>query len=84
MDVKSDLKSKLNVYHLSTGLVKCGTCKGRICCPLLTSASAIRGRIFGFQAFFEAAKQNPIAFVLLILPGMELALDLEAPVHHKG
>lgn len=52
--------------------------------PPLTSAPALGGRIFGFQALFEGAKQQAVASVLLVLPGVELALDLEAPVHHEG
>lgn len=52
--------------------------------PHLFSASSVGGWVFGFQALFEAAKQNSVAFVLLVLPGVELALDLEAPMHHEG
>lgn len=50
----------------------------------LTSASTVRGRVFGFQTLFETAKQNPVALVLLVLSGMKLPLVLEAPVHHEG
>lgn len=48
------------------------------------SASPGGGWVFGFQALFEAAKQNAVAFVLLIFFGMELPLDLEATVHNEG
>lgn len=48
------------------------------------SAAPGGGRIFGLQALFEVAKQNPVAFVLLVFPSVELPLDLEAAVHHKG
>lgn len=50
----------------------------------LILASSVGRWVFGFQALFEAAKQNPVVFVLLVLPGVELSLDLEAPVHDKG
>lgn len=48
------------------------------------SASSGRGRVFGFQALFEAAKQNPVLFVLLLFLSVELPLDLEAAVHDEG
>lgn len=49
-----------------------------------SSATPGGGWVFGFQAFFETAKQNPVALVLLVFPGMELPLDLEAPMDHEG
>ena len=52
--------------------------------PRLFSASSGGGWVFGFQALFEAAKQNPIALVLLVFPGVELPLDFEAPVHDES
>lgn len=52
--------------------------------PRAASAPAAGGRVFGLQALFEAAEQHAVAFVLLVLPGVELPLDLEAPVHHEG
>lgn len=52
--------------------------------PHLISASSAGGWIFGFQALFEAAEQNPVALVLLVLSGMKLPLDLEAAVHNEG
>lgn len=77
---------KINVYHFSRRLISLGTDGGRIYCivPYVISASSVGGWVFGFQALFEAAKKNPVAFVLLVLPGMKLPLDLEAPVHHEG
>lgn len=58
--------------------------KAELVVPPHTSAPPLRGRIFGFQAFFEGAKQEAVASVLLVLPGVELALDLEAPMNHEG
>lgn len=52
--------------------------------PHLISASSAGGWIFGFQALFEAAEQNPVALVLLVLSGMKLPLDLKAAVHNEG
>lgn len=52
--------------------------------PHLISASPAGGWIFGFQALFEAAEQNPVALVLLVLSGVKLPLDLEAAVHNEG
>lgn len=75
---------RMYVHHLSRRLLSLKTDRGRICRPPLLSASSVGGWVFGFQALFEAAKQNPVAFVLLVLPGVELPLDLEAPVHHEG
>ena len=72
------------VHHFSTRLISLGTDRSRICSPHLVSASTVGGWVFGFQALFEAAKQHPVAFVFLILLGVELPLDLEAPVHHEG
>lgn len=70
----------MHVHHLSRRL----TSLGRIYSPHLVSASSVGGWIFGFQALFEAAKQNPVAFVLLVLLGVKLALDLESPMHDEG
>jgi len=52
--------------------------------PPVGSAPAVGRRVFGLQALFEAAEQNAVPLVLLVLPGVELLLDLEAPVHHEG
>lgn len=48
------------------------------------SASSGGGWIFGFQALLETAKQDTVVFVLLVLLGVELPLDLEASVDHEG
>lgn len=68
----------------SRRVISLETDRGGMYGPHLVSAPSAGGWVFGFQALFEVAKQNPIAFVLLVLPGMELPLDLEAAVHHEG
>lgn len=65
-------------------LARLQTCGKAESCPHRVSAPADGGWILGFQALFEAAEQDPVAFVLLVLPGVKLALDLEAAVHDEG
>lgn len=48
------------------------------------SAVARRVGVFVFQTFLEAAEEQPVSTVLLVLAAVEVALDLKASVHHKG
>ena len=81
-DLRLKLVNRTYVHHVSRNPQGW---KGAGCRVLaLASAPSGGGGVFGFQTLFEAAEQNPVAFVLLVLPGMELPLDLEAPVHHEG
>lgn len=47
-------------------------------------ASSARGWIFALQSLLKGAEQEPVAAVLLVLPRVELALDLEAAVDQEG
>lgn len=77
---KKSVDVKLNLVKITNTVI---FIRGRTCGPRHVSAPSVGGWVFGFQALFEAAEQNAVAFVLLVLPGVELPLDLEAPVHHE-
>ena len=47
------------------------------------SATSGGGRVLGLQSFLEAAEQQAVPSVLLVLAAVELPLHLEAPVHHE-
>lgn len=40
--------------------------------------------IFVSQTFLEAAEQQSVSAVLLVLAAVEVALNLKAPMYHKG
>lgn len=40
--------------------------------------------VFVFQTFLEAAEEQAVSAVLLVLAAVEVALNLKASMHHEG
>lgn len=54
------------------------------CSHLVSSAASRGGGVLGLQALLEAAEEQAVPSVLLVLPAVELALNFEPFVHHEG